>query len=212
MRHIQELTYSLNPSSVLDVGCGDGRFIGALGREIDRRVGIDLSERAIRFAKAFIPNVNFRAIDAGELHETFDLVVAIEVLEHIPDERTDEFLKTLAERTNIGGHVIISVPTTIVPLNKRDYRHYDLELLQKQMASSGARLKIIRVDYVYRLSLPMEFYARLFQNRLLTIEVRCLQRVMWNYVWNTLRRASEKNRKHLVVTLLKPPESRTKHA
>ena len=163
LAHIKELAYSLNPSSVLDVGCGDGFFVGMLDHGIVRRVGVDLSERAIRFAQAFHPDVKVRAVDACEPDEVFDLVVAIEVLEHVPDNQAGKFLRTLAERTSVGGHVILSVPTTVIPLklNKKHYRHYDFELFKEQLASSEAQLEMVRVDYVYRSSRIIELCRRL---------------------------------------------------
>ena len=206
LAHIKELVCSLNPSSVLDIGCGDGRFIGMLDRGIARRVGIDLSERSICFAHAFYPEIEFRAGDACELDETFDLVVSIEVLEHVPDNQTGKFLRTLAERTNMGGHAIISVPTTVVPLNKKHYRHYDLELFREELASSGARLEIVKVDYVYRSSRLIELHLRLSYNRWWLIEFYPLQRVIWNYVWNKLRMARKENGTHLVIVLRKVAE------
>ena len=46
--HIKDIIESLSPYSVLDVGCGEGRFLGLLSNQIVRKVGVDLSERAIQ--------------------------------------------------------------------------------------------------------------------------------------------------------------------
>ena len=124
LKYAKEIVESLRPSSVLDVGCGTGRFIGLLGDSIHRKVGVDLSERAIAFAKAFHAatkdaGIDFHATDASCIAGDFDVVTAIEVLEHIPDAEVPGFLQTLMSRAKSGGHVLLSVPTTNCPLNRK---------------------------------------------------------------------------------------------
>jgi len=201
LRHIREIVQSLRPSSVLEVGCGDGRVIGMLDWGIDRRVGVDLSEQAIRFAKAFHPEVEFLSIDARELKETFDVVLAVEVLEHIPNEHVNTLLKTLEKRTNKDGYVVISVPTTVVPVRKKHYRHYDLELLQKQLEEASVPLDIVSAEYVYKKSQLVKQYLKFTQNHYWHIELKALNRLMWNYIWKRLRKTDEKHGQHLVVVL-----------
>ncbi len=202
-RHIREIVQSLSPSSVLEVGCGDGCVIGVLDLGIDRRVGVDLSERAIRFAKAFHPEVEFLSIDAQELKETFDVVLAVAVLEHIPDDQINTFLRTLEKRTNRDGYVIISVPTTVFRVRKKHYRHYDLNLLQKQLEEAEVHLAIANVEYVYKKSLLVKQYCKFTHNHHGFIELRALNRLIWNYVWKRLRKTDENHGKHLVVVLKK---------
>lgn len=202
-RHIREIVQSLRPSSVLEVGCGDGCVIGMLDWGIDRRVGVDLSEQAIRFAKAFHPEVEFLSIDAQELKETFDVVLAIEVLEHIPNDQVNTLLKTLEKRTDKNGYVIISVPTNVVSVRKKHYRHYDLNLLQKQLEEAGAHLDIVSVEYVYKKSRLVKQYLKLTHNHHWLIELKALNRLMWTYVWKRLRKTDEKHGQHLIVVLRK---------
>jgi methionine biosynthesis protein MetW len=96
--------------SVLDLGCGDGSFLECLGREvpgIDVR-GADVSETALAKARA-------RGIDAfrldlsepgAEVPAGFDVVTALEVVEHVPDA---EAVVTAAAGA-AGRYLIVSVP------------------------------------------------------------------------------------------------------
>ncbi len=129
------------PASLLDVGCGDGRFLGLVPASIPRRVGMDASERAISFARAFHPEIEFHARDADDTDETFEVVTAMEVLEHVPDDVVPHFLNTLADRTEPGGTLLLVVPITNAPVPPKHYRHDDEALLRSQLQESGAPLK-----------------------------------------------------------------------
>lgn len=106
------LVRSVSPATILDVGCGEGYVLEALrnagvGAKL---VGIDLSEEAIADARARLGDAaTFRVQDAHALCESderFDLVMMLEVLEHIDSPR--RMLETLARLT--GRYVLLSVP------------------------------------------------------------------------------------------------------
>ena len=75
---------------ILDVGCGNGRFLGALEDKPLTYTGIDFSEGLIAFAKKehhARPHANFIVGDALALpfqNHTFDVAVSFAVLHHIP--------------------------------------------------------------------------------------------------------------------------------
>lgn len=130
---------ALCPHRVLDFGCGDGRLAYELGTRggIEDVVGVDLSERAIAFARAFMPPNLARLIhgDVGYMAEfDFDVIVLMEVLEHIPDASLGAVLAALKSRLNGDGRMIVSVPTTNVPLHPKHERHYDLATLREHLA------------------------------------------------------------------------------
>jgi 2-polyprenyl-3-methyl-5-hydroxy-6-metoxy-1,4-benzoquinol methylase len=205
IKHIQELAYSLSPNSILDIGCGDGRFIGSLSPRITRKVGTDLSERAIRFAKAFHPEIEFHAINASDLNETFDLVVSIEVLEHIPENQISSFIGTLSDRTRVDGHVLISVPTKVARLLGKHYRHYDLNLLKDHLACAKVPLTLIGVDYVYRKNYPLLLHMimKLSQNKWWAFDLYKLRAPIWRYIWEKHRFATPADGRHLIALLRK---------
>jgi 2-polyprenyl-3-methyl-5-hydroxy-6-metoxy-1,4-benzoquinol methylase len=101
------------PSSVLDVGCGEGVIVQRWARAVPdaRVVGIDLEEESIQagWAEHTAPNLEYRVMEAANLpfgENEFDLASAIEVLEHVPDPE-----HTLAEMARCAGrHLLVSVP------------------------------------------------------------------------------------------------------
>lgn len=196
---MRDLVVQQDPDSVLDVGCGDGRFLGLLPASIGRRMGVDLSERAIQFARAFHPGIEFDARDAADLEETFDVVTAVEVLEHVPDESVPGFLRALAARTRPGGAVVICVPSTFVPVTPKHFRHYDEELLTKQLADSGAPLRIEHIEWACRRSRLAVWYRKLTLNRLWFAEIWPVRKRVWNYLRKNTLAADKGRGKHVIA-------------
>jgi len=110
---LDELWAQAAPSSILDVGCGEGVLtVEWAERLVDHRiVGIDLDDPKLRaeWAKRERPNLEFRAEEATRLSfadDEFDLAAAIEVLEHVPEPEA-----TLAEMARVASrHLLVSVP------------------------------------------------------------------------------------------------------
>jgi len=112
-RSLDELFGLAAPSSLLDVGCGEGvlvhRWAALMGE--GRVVGIDLEEESIQagWAKRQAPNLEYRVMHAQTLPfavDEFDLASAIEVLEHVPDPE-----QTVSEMARCARHhLLVSVP------------------------------------------------------------------------------------------------------
>jgi methionine biosynthesis protein MetW len=98
-------------SACLDVGCGPGRtYARALAPRAGRYVGVDVSEEAVELARASGIEAD-RVADASELpfdDATFDVVVCVEVMEHLfaPHEAAAEIRRVLRP----GGRLVASAP------------------------------------------------------------------------------------------------------
>jgi 2-polyprenyl-3-methyl-5-hydroxy-6-metoxy-1,4-benzoquinol methylase len=118
-RDLDELFEAAAPSSLLDVGCGEGVLVHRWAQRLGeaRVVGIDLEEESIQagWAERQAPNLEYRVMEAGGAGpvaglpfagDEFDLACAIEVLEHVPDpEHTVSEMARCAQR-----HLLVSVP------------------------------------------------------------------------------------------------------
>ena len=200
-KHLHEKVVAMQPQSVLEVGCGDGCFIGNLPSIIPVRVGVDLASKSIAFARAFHPGCTFYDQDVNAIQDTFDIVAAIEVIEHIPENELPVFFNSLAQCTNDSGRIILSVPTTNIPLNKKHYRHYTIDLLKRQLADSQAGLSIEDYEYIFCKPWWYKIFRRFFNNKVFSLEVKPFMRFAWKQIWNKYRKANSSNGFHLVATL-----------
>jgi 2-polyprenyl-6-hydroxyphenyl methylase/3-demethylubiquinone-9 3-methyltransferase len=104
---------SLFGLSVLDIGCGGGLVSEPLARLGASVTGIDPAPENIEAAKAHAEGarvkVSYRATTAEEIAAegmTFDAVLLLEVVEHVPD--VPAFLKLVAKLVKPGGIMVLS--------------------------------------------------------------------------------------------------------
>jgi len=94
------LVDSLEPHTVLDVGCGVGFLVHALrSRGIDAR-GVDISEYALSQVPTRIAPYCVRESITDRWERNYDLITCIDVLEHLPAETTTVALDNLALHTD----------------------------------------------------------------------------------------------------------------
>ncbi|HEY1062861.1 MAG TPA: class I SAM-dependent methyltransferase [Daejeonella sp.] len=106
---VKELIRLLDPQSVIDIGCGIGTFLYCFKKNgVEKVLGIDGDwvNRDLLY-KHILPN-EFLVQDLEkplQLEEKFDLVICIEVAEHLSEKASDILIKTL---TNAGKVVVFS--------------------------------------------------------------------------------------------------------
>ena len=113
---IEELKKLKPESVVLDYGCCVGHVTTALASIFPELnfVGIDISKEQVEIGKKFIvenkiDNVVLTVPDKWETKDhSFDMVICLEVLEHINDYKS--FLIDLEKYCKIGGRVVMSTP------------------------------------------------------------------------------------------------------
>jgi ubiquinone/menaquinone biosynthesis C-methylase UbiE len=93
-------------ASVLDVGCGTGDVLAYL--RPSRGVGIDISAAMVDRATAKHPGLRFAVHDITQgppSEERFDHVVALDLMEHVPDP--DAAMRSMAAMIAPGGQVVV---------------------------------------------------------------------------------------------------------
>ena len=193
----KEIKAVLNANErLLDIGCGDGYLLNSLGFDIQKH-GVDLSSRAIAFAKAFATDAVFEIRDIQELTAEYDAVTCIEVLEHIPDEALNDFVSGMIRLIKPSGYLIVSVPTTVVKLNKKHYRHYDEALLSEHLEKSQ-KLELIKEQRVCRTSRILSLIQLMLHNQLWTVNFAPLLKAFWKWHCRSNIIASLENGAHLI--------------
>jgi len=146
---------TLSFNSLVDVGCGDGRFLREFCRQHPGKetLGIDYSARAIRLAEAMNPDISYecRDIRNDPQDQFFEVATLIEVLEHIPPSDVPEFLEAVSEMLCPGGYLILTVPHTNKSVQPKHFRHYDEALLREVLSPHFKDLSFIPFDNHSRL-------------------------------------------------------------
>lgn len=97
----------------LDLGCGDGVFTAELARAGVRVIGADVAEAALERARSRYPGLDLRLVkpEAPLPFEdnTFELVWASEVIEHIAD--TARWLSEVRRVLAPGGRLLLTTPS-----------------------------------------------------------------------------------------------------
>ena len=149
--------------SFLDVGCGGGLMLESLGRR-GHVVGIDTSETAVKLSQG----VSGADVVLGGLPfdipaslGKFDVITALDVLEHIEDDRSS--IKILSGLLEEGGVLVLTVPANESLWSDHDTLHghrrrYSMGSLKELLAETD--LKVEKISYFNSFLLPPIIAAR----------------------------------------------------
>lgn len=120
LQELEPLFKQLKPASVLDVGCGNGKWYPYFAVNNVNYRGIDISEGLIHRAQEKFPDAAklFKVCkleDVPKVKQKFDLAFCYTVLEHVTE---GEFPKAVKALKGIAKHVIL-----VEPINFKS-RHY----------------------------------------------------------------------------------------
>ncbi len=152
---------------VMEIGCGTGFVLSEIRRRHQqfKLCGSDLYLEGLQFASARVPDADFYQIDACKMPfiEEFDLILALDILEHIEDD--DKALEEIYKSLVPGGGLIITVPQHQWLWSKQDEkafhrRRYGKKELMQKLMDSGFR--IVHMTSFITLLLPLMIFSRLY--------------------------------------------------
>lgn len=152
--------------TVLEVGCGCGENLEFLADLGFSGTGIDTNPAAVETAAGRLRDrsgITVRHDTLFAVRERFDFIVALDVIEHLADDRAAlEHLRGLLQGPD--SHLLLLVPAgpfLADDLGFGHFRRYERDALLVLLDQCG-----YRVDACITLGFPFLHYARLIANRL----------------------------------------------
>lgn len=150
---------------ILDAGCGTGINLEYLA-EFGDVVGADSAEEAVEFCRQR-GNRSVRLSDLCDLDwpdGSFDLVTALDVIEHI--DRDDDAVRELVRVTRPGGNLLVTVPAFPALWSDHDEinhhrRRYRAEEVRQLLEHAGC--EIVKFTYMNSFLFPIAYAVRTWQ-------------------------------------------------
>lgn len=150
---------------IIDIGCGAGDVIDVLG-SYGKAIGVDNDKQIVEFDKKKGRNVVYGDINKLDFpNDTFDLVLLLEVLEHLDSDMAG--IKEVFRILKPQGIFLATVPALPLLWSSHDFaahhrRRYTKKELEKKLTMSG--FNILKISYINTFLFPVIFLIRLWRN------------------------------------------------
>lgn len=147
---------------ILDAGCGGGATLETL-RKYGRPRGMELSEEAVLYNRERGREVVQGSIERMPFADnSFDLTLALDVIEHVPDDLLA--LEELSRVLRPGGSLLVTVPALAMLWSAHDeanghYRRYTVGSLRGRVERAG--FEVVLATYFNTFLFPAILGARM---------------------------------------------------
>ena len=103
---------SIQPKTLLDVGCGSGDFLVQMQKalSLEKAKGIDLSPVMAERTKA--KGIDAECIDLCKLDGTYDVITAVfDMVNYLDAKALKHFLGCISDHLNVGGYFVFDINT-----------------------------------------------------------------------------------------------------
>jgi len=156
LRLVDKFCKKVNPSIILDAGCGTGMIFSHL-EKYGTVVGIDLSKEALKFCRErrLRPLIMADMVALPFKNESFDLIVGLDILEHIEGDSMaiGDFYRALKK----DGILIVTVPAHPFIWSDHDIAlHHVRRYTMKQFKQliSLHQWKVLKISYAISFTFP----------------------------------------------------------
>ena len=147
---------------VLDLGCNTGFGTAILSKAVSKVVGVDVSEKALSFARNKYAElgIEFRKVDGEQLpfHDgEFDTVVSFQVIEHVIGY--DKYISEIKRVLSPKGIVVFTTPNSSIrldpgmkplnPLHHREFTALELKSLLDNFFPNVSVFGLFAADHIY---------------------------------------------------------------
>jgi SAM-dependent methyltransferase len=157
--------YFPSEGNTLEIGCGTGFILSEIRKRHPHMMlsGSDLFAEGLQYASSRVPDAAFYQMDACRMpfDSEFDLILALDILEHIEDDT--KALGEIYRSIRPGGGLIVTVPQhrwlwSIQDEKAFHQRRYARSELVGRMQDQG--FQIVRVTSFVSLLLPLMVLSR----------------------------------------------------
>lgn len=163
---MQQVLPQTSNLQVLDIGCGAGNMIHHLLR-YGQVKGLEVDPRPVREARlrGYDVDLHDAAAPYPFADGSFDVVTALDVIEHIEDDRPA--LQETYRVLKPGGHIVVTVPAFMFLWSNNDiinahYRRYTAAELRRRLSEAGFDVKRLSYNnfFVFPLAAPLIMLRR----------------------------------------------------
>jgi SAM-dependent methyltransferase len=143
-------SFCKKPTAVLEIGCGTGETLDFLKKILPESsiYGIDHSQVAVAFSKK-VDGVSVVLADAAKLpfdNSSFDLVLILDVLEHIADDSL--VIREINRVLTKGGKLVITCPASGLIWSRHDTRQGHVRRYSPERICSLCDTAGLKVEFV----------------------------------------------------------------